>query len=66
VEFCGYSVPHPSEAKILLRIQSRGLPAVDILKAALDELQRVCSVFLNKFEAAVDADDYEVDLGKEI
>lgn len=25
VEFCGYSIPHPSEAKMNIRIQSYGM-----------------------------------------
>jgi hypothetical protein len=25
VEFCGYSIPHPSEAKLNLRIQTYGM-----------------------------------------
>ncbi|EEA18941.1 DNA-directed RNA polymerase I and III 14 KDA polypeptide [Talaromyces marneffei ATCC 18224] len=26
VEFCGYTIPHPSEAKMNLRIQTYGIP----------------------------------------
>ncbi|KAJ8394371.1 hypothetical protein AAFF_G00045820 [Aldrovandia affinis] len=39
VEFCGYSITHPSESKINFRIQTRGgLPAVDPLRKGLNEL----------------------------
>lgn len=50
VEFCGYSIPHPSEAKIHFRIQSRGPPAIEILKKGLDDLQSVYETLLQKFE----------------
>ncbi|KAK7503887.1 hypothetical protein BaRGS_00005010, partial [Batillaria attramentaria] len=53
VEFCGYSVPHPSENKINLRIQTRGPPAVEVLKKGLRDLNDVCSHVLSTFQAAV-------------
>lgn len=44
VEFCGYSMPHPSEAKVHLRVQvAEGAPksvtAVGLLKRALLDLR---------------------------
>ncbi|KAF4520302.1 hypothetical protein B566_EDAN004361 [Ephemera danica] len=42
VEFCGYTVPHPAEAKMNLRIQTTGPPAVDVLKKALQDLSAIC------------------------
>jgi len=59
VEFCGYSIPHPSEAKIHLRIQSRGPPAVEILKKGLEDLKSMYDCLLEKFEKAVDEGQYE-------
>lgn len=59
VDFCGYSVPHPSEAKIHLRIQSRGPPAVDILRKGLDDLQKMMEILLAKFEASHTEGNYE-------
>ncbi|KAJ8028810.1 DNA-directed RNA polymerases I and III subunit RPAC2 [Holothuria leucospilota] len=53
VEFCGYGVPHPSENKINLRIQSRGPPAVEILKKGLLDLSQVCDHVLTTFEERV-------------
>ncbi|KAJ3327214.1 RNA polymerase subunit AC19, partial [Blyttiomyces sp. JEL0837] len=39
VEFCGYTIPHPSEFKIHLRIQTKkDVKAADALIKALDEL----------------------------
>ena len=39
-ELCGYTVPHPMENKIHLRIQSKDIPAIDILRKALQELKQ--------------------------
>lgn len=39
VEFCGYTMPHPMERKIHVRIQSRDVTALDILKESLKELK---------------------------
>lgn len=54
VDFCGYSVPHPSENKINLRIQTKGAPALEVLKKGLKDLSDVCSHVLVTFEAAVE------------
>ncbi|XP_034969705.1 DNA-directed RNA polymerases I and III subunit RPAC2 isoform X3 [Zootoca vivipara] len=51
VEFCGYSITHPSERKINLRIQTKGgLPAVDMFQKGLEDLMRVCQHVQSKFE----------------
>ncbi|KAM7443979.1 DNA-directed RNA polymerases I and III subunit RPAC2 [Porites harrisoni] len=54
VVFCGYSVPHPSENKINLRIQTNGPPAVDVLRRGLSELTALCEHMLATFETAVE------------
>lgn len=66
VEFCGYSVPHPSEAKIMLRIQCREMPAINALRIGLDELKRVCDVIMDKFTDAIALGDHEINMEKEI
>lgn len=66
MEFCGYSAPHPSEAKILLRIQCHQGSALDALRAGLDQLKEVCATVLGKFEQAMQEGDYECDLSREI
>ncbi|XP_014428792.1 DNA-directed RNA polymerases I and III subunit RPAC2-like [Pelodiscus sinensis] len=54
VEFCGYSITHPSESKINFRIQTRGgLPAVEPFRKGLTELVDVCQHVLSKFEAGI-------------
>ncbi|RCK59603.1 DNA-directed RNA polymerases I and III subunit RPAC2 [Candida viswanathii] len=50
VEFVGYSIPHPSENKLNLRIQTYGnLTAVEALHLGLDNLSEVCGVIEEKF-----------------
>ncbi|XP_060741066.1 DNA-directed RNA polymerases I and III subunit RPAC2 [Tachysurus vachellii] len=54
VEFCGYSITHPSESKINFRIQTRGgLPATEPLRKGLNDLTDVCKHVLHTFEAQV-------------
>lgn len=50
VEFCGYSIPHPSEDFLNLRIQTYGdITAVDALKKGLQDLMDLCDVVEEKF-----------------
>ncbi|NP_001003888.1 DNA-directed RNA polymerases I and III subunit RPAC2 [Danio rerio] len=52
VEFCGYSITHPSESKINFRIQTRdGVPASEPLRNGLNNLTDVCKHVLQTFEA---------------
>ncbi|XP_072252231.1 DNA-directed RNA polymerases I and III subunit RPAC2 [Leuresthes tenuis] len=56
VDFCGYTITHPSESKINFRIQTRvsgGLPAVEPLRRGLNDLNEVCQHVLNTFQARV-------------
>ncbi|XP_066968504.1 DNA-directed RNA polymerases I and III subunit RPAC2 [Macrobrachium rosenbergii] len=39
VSYCGYTVPHPMDKKIHLRIQTNKMPALDVLHAALKNLK---------------------------
>ncbi|XP_063343914.1 DNA-directed RNA polymerases I and III subunit RPAC2 isoform X1 [Pelmatolapia mariae] len=51
VEFCGYTITHPSESKINFRIQTRGgIPAAEPLRRGLNELSDVCQHVLNTFQ----------------
>lgn len=53
VEFCGYSVPHPSEFQINLRIQTNGsINAIDALHKAIDQLQEMFLHIKDEFKAA--------------
>ncbi|KAI9797522.1 MAG: RNA polymerase subunit AC19 [Piccolia ochrophora] len=53
VEFCGYSIPHPSEAKMNVRIQTYdGTTAIDALEKGLSDLMGLCDVVVEKFNTA--------------
>ncbi|KAH6897003.1 DNA-directed RNA polymerase [Thelonectria olida] len=49
VEFCAYSIPHPSETKMNIRIQTYNGTAVDALKKGLSDLQEMCDVVADEF-----------------
>ncbi|ORY42555.1 RBP11-like subunits of RNA polymerase, partial [Rhizoclosmatium globosum] len=50
VSFCGYSLPHPSEYKVNLRIQTDGsITAVQALHKALDDLTQLCEHVQSSF-----------------
>ncbi|KAI5854774.1 DNA-directed RNA polymerase [Tricharina praecox] len=59
VELCGYSIPHPSENHLNMRIQiypefeDEHTPA-DALIKGLDDLSSLCGVVQDKFTAARD------------
>jgi len=58
VEFCGYTIPHPAEPKMNLRIQTYdNVEAQKVLEKGLDDLMALCDIMLEKFEAA--AKDFE-------
>ncbi|KAH9872951.1 RNA polymerase subunit AC19 [Plenodomus biglobosus] len=55
VEFCGYSIPHPSEAKMNLRIQTYDNVSVyTVLEKGLEDLMAMCDVVEEKFTIARD------------
>lgn len=50
VEFCGYSIPHPSETLLNLRIQTYGkFTAVEVLQKGLQDLMDLCDAVEDKF-----------------
>ncbi|KAF3838025.1 hypothetical protein F7725_009793 [Dissostichus mawsoni] len=54
VDFCGYTITHPSESKINFRIQTRGgVPATEPLRRGLRDLTEVSQHVLNTFQARV-------------
>ncbi|XP_013190110.1 probable DNA-directed RNA polymerases I and III subunit RPAC2 [Amyelois transitella] len=53
VQFCGYTVPHPAEAKMHFRIQSKNTPALEILKRGLKDLEKLCTHTIDLFENKV-------------
>ena len=53
VSFVGYSVPHPAEAKLNLRLQTVGPPATAVLLDALSTVHQIGDHVLTTFDAAV-------------
>ena len=54
VSFVGYSVPHPSEPKMNIRLQTVGPPATTVLHGALGTVYDVGAHVLSTFDAAVE------------
>ncbi|EGE08093.1 DNA-directed RNA polymerase I and III polypeptide [Trichophyton equinum CBS 127.97] len=56
VEFCGYTMPHPSEAKMNLRIQTYDSTNVfTVLEKGLSDLMDLCDIVTEKFTLSRDA-----------
>ncbi|XP_065355585.1 DNA-directed RNA polymerases I and III subunit RPAC2 [Calliphora vicina] len=53
VDFCGYTIPHPTENKLHFRIQSSQGRAIDILKRGLEDLEKICDHTIETFESEV-------------
>jgi len=53
-EFCGYSVPHPYEPKMNIRLQvSKAHTAHGVLLAGLKDVEEACNVLDDEFIAAL-------------
>ncbi|TBU55383.1 RBP11-like subunits of RNA polymerase [Dichomitus squalens] len=60
VEFCGYSVPHPSENHINMRIQMYdGLSSLAALLQALKDLDDLCVTIDDAYTYSLRNDNYE-------
>lgn len=58
VEFCGYSIPHPSEPKMNVRIQTyKPYTPREALRKGLDDLVDMCETIEDKFVDAKEAFD---------
>ncbi|KAJ1724816.1 RNA polymerase subunit AC19 [Coemansia erecta] len=59
VDFCGYSIPHPSEAKMNVRIQTTERSnAIDAMNKGLDDLKMVCAMAKGKLAQRLEEGDY--------
>ena len=55
VTFCGYSIPHPAEDQMYLRIQTvQGVAAQDALRKGFQDLKTMCTVTKKKFKEEMD------------
>lgn len=61
VEFCGYSIPHPSEDKMHIRIQSgtQGVSAISILDKALEDVAEMAQYTIDAFLKDASTGTYE-------
>lgn len=62
VEFCGYTIPHPSETKMHLRIQTwedSNTSAFDVLRKGCDDLIDFCEATSVTFSNALE--EYETE-----
>ncbi|KAI0792552.1 RBP11-like subunits of RNA polymerase [Abortiporus biennis] len=60
VEFCGYSVPHPSENHIHIRIQMYdNLSSLEALLAALTSLDNVCETIDAAYKSSLSEGKFE-------
>ncbi|KAL6301055.1 RBP11-like subunits of RNA polymerase [Sparassis latifolia] len=60
VEFCGYSVPHPSENHIQMRIQMYdNLSSLTALLTALSDLDNLCGTIEGAYNASLQQGSYE-------
>ncbi|KAK7376833.1 hypothetical protein VNO80_02250 [Phaseolus coccineus] len=53
VSFCGYSIPHPSENRVNIRVQTTGDPASEVLKDACQDLMLMCQHVRGTFDKVV-------------
>ncbi|XP_034687131.1 DNA-directed RNA polymerases I and III subunit RPAC2 [Vitis riparia] len=53
VAFCGYSIPHPSDARVNIRVQTTGDSAREVLKDACQDLMLMCQHVRSTFDKAV-------------
>ncbi|KAJ2582892.1 RNA polymerase subunit AC19, partial [Coemansia sp. RSA 1836] len=59
VDFCGYSIPHPSEAKTHVRIQTTdSTNAIDSMNKGLDDLKAVCQLVRSKLHQRLAEGNY--------
>ncbi|XP_047049180.1 DNA-directed RNA polymerases I and III subunit RPAC2-like [Lolium rigidum] len=73
VEFCGYSIPHPADNKVNIRVQTTGDPAKDVMVDALQDLMVMCQHARGTFDTAVvdfrskqPAERMDIDLNKNL
>ena len=53
-DFCGYSVPHPYDPKMNIRLQTtEGNTAVDVLKLGLKDLEETANCIDDEFTRAL-------------
>ena len=65
VTFCGYSMPHPSEPKLHLRVQTNGEKgATEVLEKGLETLASVCDHIITVSDDSIKKFKAEVEAGR--
>ncbi|XP_074605426.1 uncharacterized protein LOC141858560 [Brevipalpus obovatus] len=57
VKFCGYSLPHPTERRIIMQIQTypnKGMTGLAAFEQGLNDLSELAQIVKNKFAEAPD------------
>ena len=52
-DFCGYSVPHPYEPKMNLRLQTHNKTSIDVLKNGLKDMEAMCNLLDSTLDNAL-------------
>jgi DNA-directed RNA polymerases I and III subunit RPAC2 len=56
VDFCGYTIPHPSEPKMHVRLQTRaGVSSDDALRQGVTDLRKVSSTIADAYRKELKA-----------
>lgn len=50
VTMCGYTLEHPAESKMLLRIQTKNGNVYELLKQGLEDLGKMCDHTIETFD----------------
>ncbi|XP_009781695.1 uncharacterized protein [Nicotiana sylvestris] len=53
VTFCGYSIPHPSNARVNIRVQTTRDPAREVLNDSCQDLMLICQNVRGIFDQAM-------------
>jgi len=57
VDFVGYSIPHPSDPKVNIRLQTKRGAATDVFQQGLEQLQEITAHIQMSFDAAMSNHD---------
>lgn len=52
-DFCGYSVPHPYEPKMNVRLQTKGLATSKVIQKGFIGIEKLCDDLLDSFNNEV-------------
>lgn len=52
VSFCGYSIPHPFDHVVNLRLQTNGKPSNEVLRDGLHDMKSICEIMKEKYNQA--------------